>query len=151
MHKKRQATKKPVLVALGASLLLAFASACGSGTPSPSSPTPGGSTPAPTTTKPAVTTVAEETVQAGKALFVSKGCVACHTVQGFSEAVGELGPELTHQAENPQIAGILPNTRENLKKWLKDPPAVKPETIMPNQNLTDSEINALVAFLETLR
>ena len=34
-----------------------------------------------------------------------------------------------------------------LRLWLKDPKAVKPETQMPNLNLRDKEIEALVTFL----
>ena len=67
------------------------------------------------------------------------------------EAQGKVGAELTHQASNSLIVNILPNTDENLRKWLKDPSAMKPGTLMPNQNLTDSEIDALIAFLRTLK
>lgn len=67
------------------------------------------------------------------------------------EAQGKVGPELTHVASKDLIAGVLPFNEENLKKWLRDPTTVKPETIMPNQGLTDSEIDALVAFLRTLK
>ena len=34
-----------------------------------------------------------------------------------------------------------------LRRWLHDPKALKPATTMPNLNLTDDEIDALVAFL----
>ncbi len=89
--------------------------------------------------------------EGGKALFISKACVGCHTVQGIPEAQGKVGPELTHQASNSMIVDVLPNTEENLKKYLKDPAVVKPGALMPNQYLTDSEIQALVAFLQTLK
>ncbi len=87
----------------------------------------------------------------GRSLFISKACTGCHTIKGMPEAQGKVGPELTHQAGNSLIGDVLPNTDENMKEWLKDPSTVKPGTIMPNQNLKDSEINALVAFLRTLK
>ncbi len=67
------------------------------------------------------------------------------------EAQGKVGPELTHWASNSLIVDILPTTEENLKKYLKDPATVKPGALMPNQYLTDSEVEALVAFLRTLK
>ncbi len=57
--------------------------------------------------------------------------------------------------------GILANTEENLRAWLRDPAAVKPGQGsegpnggiigMPNVGLTEEEIDALVAYLQTLR
>lgn len=80
----------------------------------------------------------------------SNTCIVCHTVQGIS--AGVLGPNLTHLAGRSTIAGgTLPNTPEGLARWLKDPPAVKPGSKMPNPGLSDAEIAALVAYLQSLR
>ena len=87
----------------------------------------------------------------GKLVFISQACGGCHTVQGIPEAQGKVGPELTDWSDNPLIADTLTNTDENLRIWLKDPPAVKPASLMPNQNLTNNEINALINFLRTLK
>ena len=96
-------------------------------------------------------TLATDDTEDGKALFILKACTGCHTIQGMPEAQGKVGPELTHQASNSLIVDVLPNTEENLKKYLKDPAGVRPGALMPNQYLTDSEIDALVAFLRTLK
>ena len=52
-------------------------------------------------------------------------------------------------------AGILPNTPEGLARWLRNPPAEKPGELpgrsMPLIDLTEEEIQALVAFLQSLR
>ncbi len=131
--------------------LIAVISACGSET---SIPTPALE---PEKSPPAVVEEAPKgnvttgDAQNGKALFISKACAGCHTIQGIPEAQGKVGPELTHWAGNSLIADTLPNTDENLRKWLKDPPAVKPATLMPNQNLADREIDTLIAFLRTLK
>ncbi len=87
----------------------------------------------------------------GRSLFISKACTGCHTIKGMPEARGKVGPELTHQASNSLIGDVLANTDENMKEWLKDPSTVKPGTIMPSQNLKDSEIDALIVFLRTLK
>ncbi len=96
-------------------------------------------------------TLATDGDENGRALFISMACTGCHTIQGMPEAQGKVGPELTHQASNSLIVDVLPNTEENLKKYLKDPAGVKPGALMPNQYMTDSEIDALVAFLRTLK
>jgi cytochrome c oxidase subunit 2 len=46
---------------------------------------------------------------------------------------------------------MLANTPANVSKWLADPPAVKPGSWMPNYHLTPDEIQALAAYLETLK
>jgi cytochrome c oxidase subunit 2 len=86
----------------------------------------------------------------GLSLFTAKGCGGCHTVTGVSQ--GRLGPDLTHVAGRTTFAGAqFVNTSANLATWLRDPPAVKPGSKMPDLNLTDDEITNLVAYLETLQ
>ena len=80
----------------------------------------------------------------------SNSCIACHTVQGVS--FGVLGPNLTHVASRTTIAaGALPNTPEGLARWLRDPLAEKPGSKMPRIDLSEDEIAALVAYLQSLR
>lgn len=82
--------------------------------------------------------------------FNQKGCVACHTIDGTAEAKGKVGPNLTGVATRTMIAaGELPNTDENLRKWLANPQAIKPATKMPNLGLSEDEIKSLIAFLRT--
>jgi mono/diheme cytochrome c family protein len=85
----------------------------------------------------------------GKALFLQKGCAACHTIEGVSS--GTVGPNLTHQGSNPQIAGVLPNNKENLEKWLLNPPGVKPGTAMPNLGLSQDDVDKLSDYLQSLK
>jgi cytochrome c oxidase subunit 2 len=46
---------------------------------------------------------------------------------------------------------MLPNTPENLARWLRNSPAVKPGSLMPDQKLSDAEVAALVAYLLSLK
>jgi cytochrome c oxidase subunit 2 len=76
-------------------------------------------------------------------------CVACHAIEGIS--FGVLGPNLTHLAGRTTLAaGILPNTGDGLTRWLRDPPGEKPGSLMPVIDLSDEEIAALVAYLQSL-
>jgi cytochrome c oxidase subunit 2 len=90
---------------------------------------------------------------AGKDLVAQKGCGGCHVVPGVAGAAGTVGPNLTGVAGRKTIAGgvVANNGPDDLKKWILDPPAVKPGTIMPKLGLTDDEATRIVAFLETLK
>jgi cytochrome c oxidase subunit 2 len=88
--------------------------------------------------------------EAGAALFLSKGCSGCHTVNGVS--VGSVGPNLTHLQSRTTFAGATFDLNDrNLREWLRDPPAMKPGSVMPNLNLSEEEITQLIAYLDTLK
>jgi cytochrome c1 len=75
----------------------------------------------------------------GHTLFLAKGCATCHRHAdvGPQAALIEVGPTLTHY--EPDKAFV--------RRWLSDPQAVRPTTFMPNLELSDEEIEALIAFL----
>lgn len=102
---------------------------------------------------------------AGYELFTTKGCVGCHAVEGHDASGGaNVGPDLTHFQSRSTFAGaIFDLTPDNLRRWLRDPPKMKPMDPdngigMPasfppgagGKRLTDDEIERLVAYLETL-
>jgi cytochrome c oxidase subunit 2 len=90
-------------------------------------------------------------IQQGLLVFQRAGCVLCHTIRDAQIAT-TAGPDLTHLAERRTIAaGALANTRDNLASWLKDPQAIKPGTTMPTPELTTEELQALLAYLESLK
>ncbi len=87
----------------------------------------------------------------GKELFLSKGCTGCHMAPGIPGSA-TVGPNQAGYAARPTTAGgTLPNTPENTAKWLANPPAVKPGTLMPNLGLAPDEIKDLSAFLYSLK
>jgi cytochrome c oxidase subunit 2 len=47
--------------------------------------------------------------------------------------------------------GILSNTPENLARWVRHAPQVKPGSLMPEQSLADAQVASLVAYLQILR
>jgi mono/diheme cytochrome c family protein len=74
----------------------------------------------------------------GEALFVAKSCITCHHHSELqSSTIIGIGPDLT------QYKG----SAEFLHLWLANPPALKPNTQMPNLGLQAAEIDALTAFL----
>ncbi|HLU31321.1 MAG TPA: c-type cytochrome, partial [Acidimicrobiia bacterium] len=103
----------------------------------------------------------------GLQVFQNAGCVQCHTVEfeendrGITSNVIDLanfnGPNLTHFADQyrTHFAGAaLPaageDYEEELKEWLADPPMKKPGSFMPDLDLTEAEIDQLIAWLMTL-
>jgi len=86
----------------------------------------------------------------GLEVFLDAGCQKCHTIEA-TEASGTVGPDLTHVASRQSIAaGSLENTTENLARWVTSPQRLKPGVEMPDIELSSDELEALVAFLETL-
>jgi cytochrome c oxidase subunit 2 len=91
-------------------------------------------------------------VAKGKALFTTLACAGCHTIDGLTK--GTVGPNLTHEAtKKTPIAGVagLDVNEANLRKWIANPPAVKPGTLMPNLGLDQPTVDAIVQFLLTLK
>ncbi|MCL4544081.1 MAG: c-type cytochrome [Chloroflexi bacterium] len=83
----------------------------------------------------------------GKQLFLTVGCALCHTIDGVSN--GNQGPNLTHIATQPY--DHLPNDPAFLKRWIKNPQAIKPGILMPDLGLSDAQVNDIVAYLEQPR
>ncbi len=102
----------------------------------------------------------------GKELFFTgvfannNACIACHSIYGTSysangttlTAQGVIGPNLTHFGSRDLIAGgVLDNNPAALAQWLTDPQSVKPDSDMPDLGLTPSQVQDLVAYLESLQ
>ena len=87
----------------------------------------------------------------GQAVFQHNACISCHTVGG-SVATGRFGPDLTHVASRDTIAsGAVPNTPENVRAFVKDPANFKPGALMPPMHLNDHDLDAVTAYLMSLK
>jgi cytochrome c2 len=78
------------------------------------------------------------------------GCVACHDIPGIRMPKGVVGPPLGGMARRSFIAGTLPNTPDVLIAFLQNPPALVPETGMPDVRLRLDEARDIAAFLYVL-
>lgn len=88
----------------------------------------------------------------GEKLFLSKGCVACHSLQAVNAPKGMVGPNLANVGARSYIAaGTLKNTDENLARWIRDPQGIKKGVLMPNLGLTEADAQALAAYLRAHR
>ena len=93
----------------------------------------------------------------GETLFLAKGCVGCHAINGYpgNKAQGNKGPNLTHFGSRGKVAAYLDNTPDNLTAWLHNGEDIKPGNLMSRVIkpglLKPDEIAALVAYLENLK
>ena len=115
----------------------------------------------------------------GQELFKSAGCQGCHATKsimnlgdGGKRLRGRVGPNLAHVSSRGYVVGLLKGfddgtsvvsdalVQQNLKTWLMDPEAVKPANIMarraaaftdPDKALSEGQVDALVAYLMTLK
>jgi len=87
----------------------------------------------------------------GAKLIARLGCGACHSIPGIENARGLVGPPLDNIGKRTFIAGLLPNTPDNMVRWLETPQIVVPGNAMPNMELSDQDAEDITAYLDTLR
>lgn len=86
----------------------------------------------------------------GLRLFEREGCATCHEAPDVAWPKGRVGGALAGFADRPMIAGRFPNQPDTLVRWLRDAPALSPETAMPPSGLTEAEARDVAAYLYTL-
>jgi cytochrome c oxidase subunit II len=95
--------------------------------------------------------MSDSNIEAARATFLSLSCVNCHTVSG-TPAVGTFGPDLSHLMSRARLgSGVIRNTSDNLRAWVKDPQAIKPGNMMPNMQLNPLELDEVVTYLSSLK
>jgi len=94
---------------------------------------------------------ASDSQKRGQQVFLSSTCVMCHAING-TPAGSNIGPNLTHIASRNTIAAAtMANTRDHLAQWIKDSQTVKPGNKMPQNNLSEADLNSLVDYLQSLK
>ncbi len=87
----------------------------------------------------------------GHDLFLGSPCTSCHAIRG-TPAGAIVGPDLTHVASRRTIgAGVLPNTTDNLTRWISNSQALKPGNQMPPIDMKPEDVLAIVGYLHSLR
>ena len=104
----------------------------------------------------------------GRQVYSRSSCIGCHKINGNPMSAGVVGPNLTHVGSRYTIAGALyANNTENLVRWLKNAPAMKPGSLMPAigngeynpaikakvtmGGLSDQQIADVAAYLQALK
>jgi putative membrane protein len=87
----------------------------------------------------------------GRDTFERYACGACHAIPGVRAARGVVAPPLTDWSQRAFVAGVLPNTPDNLVWWLQAPKEVLERTAMPDLGVTERDARDMAAYLFTLR
>jgi cytochrome c len=86
----------------------------------------------------------------GKLLLRQYGCGSCHTIPGVPSAKGNVGPPLDAISKRVYLAGVLPNTPQNMARWIRAPQDIDPRTAMPNLQVPEAHAQDMVAYLYRL-
>jgi cytochrome c2 len=91
--------------------------------------------------------VLEGNTENGRLLLRQYGCGSCHRIPGVADADGRVGPPLAGVARRVYLAGVLPNTPENMARWIQGPQQFEPRTAMPNLQVGAAQARDMVAYL----
>jgi mono/diheme cytochrome c family protein len=83
----------------------------------------------------------------GKVVLRQYACHGCHRIDGVVGPDARVGPPLAEWPRRRYIAGTLPNTPDNLVRWIVDPAGVSPGTLMPDQGVTEAHAREMAKFL----
>ena len=100
---------------------------------------------------PRVETLLPADARRGEAAIHQYACATCHVIPGVVGASKPVGPPLTAMAARATVGGVVPNTPENLERFLTDPQALSPGSAMPALGLREQDARDIAAYLLTLR
>lgn len=106
---------------------------------------------APSSERPVPAPVFAPDAQRGRQALHQYACSACHRIPGVTGSDVHVGPPLQGMGQRTLIAGTLPNTPQNLARWLTHTQQVKPGTAMPQLGVSAHDAHDMAAYLATLR
>jgi len=96
---------------------------------------------------PRPTTAGEYSTERAQIMLRQYACDNCHIIAGMVGPITHIGPSLVDWRERKYIAGVLPNTRENLVRWIVDPQGVSPHTLMPDLEVIEPHAEQMARYL----
>jgi mono/diheme cytochrome c family protein len=86
----------------------------------------------------------------GKLALAQYACDTCHVIPGIFGPEAHVGPPLTAVGSRVILAGLLANTPDNMREWIRHPQQIKPEDAMPDMGVSEKDAGDMVAYLESL-
>jgi len=87
----------------------------------------------------------------GQQVFMRSPCAGCHTIRG-TPAGGTIGPDLTDVGGRRTLgANTIPNTPGYMAGWIVDSQSIKPGNLMPPMALDPKDLQAVLAYLRSLK
>ena len=96
-------------------------------------------------------TAAAPDPERGKTALRQYACSACHEIPGITGPAAHVGPPLAGIGSRQMLGGVLPNSPENLARWIRTPQQFAPLTAMPALGVTERDARDMAAYLATLR
>ena len=100
--------------------------------------------------EPGPATASHGNAERGRLALTQYACNACHKIPGVTGSDVHVGRPLHGLAGRKFIAGTLPNTQDNLVRWIRNPQQIDPHTAMPMQGVTEQDALDISAYLLTL-
>ncbi len=82
-----------------------------------------------------------------KVVFRQYACHACHRIEGIVGPKSRVGPPLVDWPRRKYVAGVLPNTEENLIRFIRDPQGVSPHSLMPKLDVGEVHARQMARYL----
>lgn len=98
---------------------------------------------------PKPTTAGVYSTERARLMLRQYACDNCHVIDGMVGPVTRIGPSLESWPRRKYIAGVLPNTSENLVRWIVDPQGVSPHTLMPDLGVIEPHAQHMARYLMT--
>jgi mono/diheme cytochrome c family protein len=87
----------------------------------------------------------------GKMALRQYGCTTCHRIPDVVGDNAPVGPPLDRIATREYLAGVIPNTPQNMVRWLRAPQEIAPLSAMPDLGVTERDAIDMAAYLYKLR
>jgi cytochrome c2 len=85
-------------------------------------------------------------------IMLTNGCAGCHTIPGVPGAQGQVGPRLDSTLSSRRyLAGVVPNDKHNMIRWLRASREMAPHTAMPSTGISEQEARDVAAYLYAIR
>ena len=87
----------------------------------------------------------------GRLALHQHACSSCHVIPGVVGADVQVGPPLRGMGRRGLIAGQVPNTPEQMARWIRNPKEIDPLTAMPAVGVSEQDALDMAAYLSSLR
>jgi cytochrome c2 len=75
------------------------------------------------------------------------GCTGCHTIPGIAGGDGQVGGPLSGIKHRVYVGGVVPNSPQNLVRWIVSPQAFSPRSAMPATGISEAEARDVATYL----
>lgn len=86
----------------------------------------------------------------GQRLLAQYQCTSCHAIPGVPGPRGRVGPALDKFGLRSYIAGEIPMRPDTLARWIEEPAALVPGTLMPDMGASAADARDMAAYLLAL-